>query len=171
MTFYIDYEVDIEPTFSINETVEHMITYILEHEQCPYETSCNLLITDKEGIRVYNKEYRKIDAPTDVLSFPNVDYDAPSDFTRLEDTTAQFDYFDLDTGELMLGDMVLAYDVIVEQAKEYEHSVYREFSFMLLHSMLHLLGYDHMEEDERVIMEAKQKEILTKMKIERDFIG
>jgi len=68
--------------------------------------------------------------------------------------------FNPESGELLLGDIVISAEKVVAQAKEYGHSEEREFAFLLVHSMLHLLGYDHMEEEERLIMESKQKEIL-----------
>ena len=77
------------------------------------------------------------------------------------------DYFDPETGELCLGDIVISIDKVYEQAQEYGHAPLREFAFLVAHSMLHLLGYDHMEPDEAEVMEAKQEEILTKLGITR----
>ena len=77
------------------------------------------------------------------------------------------DYYDLDTGELMLGDIIISVEKCKEQAKEYGHSELREYSFLIVHSMLHLFGYDHMEDDERLVMEEKQREILDKAGILR----
>jgi len=94
-----------------------------------------------------------------------IDYDKPGDFTGFDEID---DYFDLDTGELILGDIVISYDRVISQAHEFNHSVRREFAFLVAHSMLHLFGYDHMEEDERVEMERKQNDILINLGITRE---
>ena len=93
-----------------------------------------------------------------VLSFPMVDYESPSDFDHVEEAVE--DYFNPETGELMLGDIVISVDKVEEQAEKYGHSRTRELAFLTAHSMLHLFGYDHMEDGERLVMEEKQKEIL-----------
>ena len=87
-----------------------------------------------------------------------VDYERPADFDGLEDHAE--DYFNPETGELMLGDIIVSVDKVEEQAEKYGHSQARELAFLVAHSMLHLFGYDHMEEDERLVMEKKQAEIL-----------
>ncbi len=124
-----------------------------------------MLLTDNEGIHELNRQYRGIDRPTDVLSFPNVDYDNPADFSVIEDHIE--DYFDPDNGELCLGDIVISVDRVYEQAGEYGHSVRREYAFLIAHSMLHLLGYDHMEPGDAAVMERKQEEILDRLGITR----
>jgi probable rRNA maturation factor len=78
------------------------------------------------------------------------------------------DYFDLESGELCLGDIVISIDKVYEQAQEYGHSLKREYAFLIAHSMLHLLGYDHMAQEEAAIMERKQEEILTRLGITRN---
>ena len=93
-----------------------------------------------------------------------LDYEIPGDFSGFDDMT---EYFDPETGELLLGDIVLSLDRVMAQAEEYGHSPLREYAFLIAHSMLHLLGYDHMEEQERVIMEKKQNEILERLGISR----
>ena len=113
-----------------------------------------------------NREYRGIDRETDVLSFPNVDFEEEGVFDIDEDREA--DCFDPETGELVLGDIMISVDRVYGQAQEYGHSVRREFAFLVAHSMLHLCGYDHMEEEERARMERRQEEILTGLGITRD---
>ena len=108
---------------------------------------------------------RQIDNPTDVLSFPMCDFETPGDFSLLEETPEE--YFNPDTGELMMGDIVISVEKVKEQAEKYGHSETRELAFLVAHSMLHLFGYDHMEEQEAKIMEEKQKEILEQMNILR----
>ena len=106
MTFYVENETDEtfsngENSFPIEETVEQVATAVLDMEGCPYEIQLNVLLTDNDGIHAYNKEYRKIDRETDVLSFPNLDFDEPGDFEISEDREA--DYFDPETGEPLKG--------------------------------------------------------------------
>ena len=171
MTFYVENETDEtfsngENSFPIEETVEQVATAVLDMEGCPYEIQLNVLLTDNDGIHAYNKEYRKIDRETDVLSFPNLDFDEPGDFEICEDREAG--YFDPDTGELILGDIIISVDRVKEQAESYGHSQKREFAFLVAHSMLQLCGYDHMEEDEAMVMEAKQEQVLASLGITRD---
>ena len=166
MTFFVENETDVTFDFDVEKLVEAVAMEILDSEQCPYESQVNVLLTDNEGIHEFNKEYRQIDRETDVLSFPNVDYAEPGDFDIDEDMEA--DYFDPDTGELILGDIIISVEKVAEQAENYGHSQKREFAFLVAHSMLHLCGYDHMEPDEAAVMEAKQEAALTKLGITRD---
>ncbi len=166
MTFYVDKEELKEDfPFSVEEIFEKTARQVLAFEECPYEAEVNLLLTDAEGIRVYNREHRDIDKETDVLSFPAVEYEAPSDFSLVQqDVTC---YVNPDTQELMLGDIILNVDRVRSQAEEYGHPLLREFAFLITHSMLHLLGYDHMTPEEEALMFGKQEEILQRMGIER----
>ena len=166
MTFYVENETDVRFPFDAEKLVEEVATAVLDAEECPYESEVNVLITDNEGIRVFNREYRDIDRETDVLSFPNLDFETPADFSAAEEYEA--DCFQPDTGELILGDIILSTDRIYEQAQAFGHSVKREFAFLVAHSMLHLCGYDHMTEEEAKVMEAKQHELLEKLGITRD---
>ncbi|MCR4625776.1 MAG: rRNA maturation RNase YbeY [Lachnospiraceae bacterium] len=159
MNLLIEKETDDSFDFDYEEAARSIIEQSLDYLKCPYEVQLNLTLTDNEGIHAINKEYRQIDRPTDVLSFPLVDYDEPNVFPEYIEEDAE-DYFDLDTGELMLGDIIISVEKCKEQALEYGHSILREFSFLIVHSMLHLFGYDHMEEEERTVMEQKQREIL-----------
>lgn len=166
MTSYVENETEVIFLFDAERLVNQVAEQVLNMENCPYETQINVLITDNEGIRAYNAQYRQIDKETDVLSFPNVDYETPADFEGLEEREA--DYFDPDSGELILGDIILSVDKIKEQAESYGHSEKREFAFLVAHSMLHLCGYDHMEKDEAEVMEAKQEAALAQLGITRD---
>lgn len=141
--------------FIVSDIIESSIDYI----KCPYECEVNVIFTDNEGIREINNDYRQIDSPTDVLSFPLVDYDEAGNFNHLDNCPV--DYFNQDSGELMLGDIILNVDKIVEQAKLYGHTKRRELAFLTAHSMLHLFGYDHIDDIERQNMEILQEEILT----------
>ncbi len=166
MQFFVENETEEELPFSIEEVVTKVANKVLEVEDCPYEVTLNVLITDNEGIREYNREYRDIDKETDVLSFPNLDFETPSDFNIPEER--EMDYFDPESGELVLGDVIININRVREQAKEYGHSELREFAFLVAHSMYHLCGYDHMEEQEAKVMEAKQENVLALLNITRD---
>ncbi|MCM1047552.1 MAG: rRNA maturation RNase YbeY [Clostridiales bacterium] len=165
MTFYVENETNKEFPFSTEETFEKVALKVLETENCPYETTVNMLLTDNNGIREYNKQYRSIDKETDVLSFPNIDFEAAGGFDIVEGQEA--DYFDLSSGELFLGDIIISVEKIEEQAREYGHSALREFAFLTAHSMFHLCGYDHMSEEEAAVMEKKQEEALESLGIGR----
>ena len=155
MTIDISYETDIELKIPYEDIIRQMVMATLDYENCPYEAEVSVTVVDDIEIKEINKTYRNIDKATDVLSFPMYEYETIGDFENLNDSA-----FNPESGELLLGDIVISAEKVVAQAKEYGHSEEREFAFLLVHSMLHLLGYDHMEEEERLIMESKQKEIL-----------
>lgn len=165
MTLYLENEAEARFSFSTEETAKLVIEAVLDSEGCPFDATVNLLITDNEGIREFNRQYREIDRETDVLSFPNLDFDHPGDFSRAEDHQA--DYFDPDSGELVLGDVIISADKVKEQAENYGHDEKREFAFLVAHSMLHLCGYDHVEDEERLVMEKKQEAVLQGLGITR----
>ena len=131
----------------------------------PQDLEVNLVIVSPDTIKEMNNKYRQVDRVTDVLSFPMVDYEKPSDFDHVEDAVE--DYFNPETGELMLGDIILCHDRIVSQAEEFGHSQLREFTFLIVHSMLHLMGYDHMTPDEEREMFAHQNDIMNELGIFR----
>ena len=158
MTIQIEYEAEREWEIDYRPIIEEIVVAALDYEKCPYEAEVNVVLTNDEEIHRINKEFRGIDRATDVLSFPMGDYDVPSDFERLEEQSE--DYFNPETGELLLGDIVISIDKVDEQAEKYGHSKESELAFLVAHSMLHLCGYDHMEDDERLVMEKKQEEIL-----------
>lgn len=158
MTINIEYEAEGELKLPYETIINDIVEASLDYEECPYDAEVNIILTDDKGIWQINKEFRSIDSPTDVLSFPMGDFDVPSDFERLEECSE--DYFNPETGELLLGDIVISVDKVFEQAEKYGHSASRELAFLTAHSMLHLCGYDHMEEKERIVMEQRQEEIL-----------
>ena len=138
--------------------IRRVIRTALAAEGVDFPCEVDVSVTSDAGIQEINREHRQIDAPTDVLSFPLVDYGRPADFSHVEEQAE--DYFNPETGELMLGDIVISVDKVEEQAEKYGHSQRRELAFLVAHSMLHLCGYDHMEEEERLDMEARQRAIL-----------
>lgn len=166
MTFYIENETEENFPFSVEDTVKAVCEAVLDAEKCPYEVQINVVLTDNARIREINKECRGIDRETDVLSFPNLDFETEGIFVIDEENEA--DYFDPETGELILGDIMISVDKVKEQAESYGHGAKREFAFLVAHSMLHLCGYDHMETEEAAVMEKKQEEILTGLGITRE---
>ena len=169
MTCYITNE--YENTFPLSqEELEKIIRDVVEeavdYVDCPYECSVEVTFVTDDAIREMNRENRNIDRATDVLSFPMLEYETPGDFTFLEDEQAGF--FDPDSGELLLGDIVISLDRAQAQAEEYGHGIAREVAFLTAHSMLHLFGFDHEEEAEREEMEEKQEEILRRKGYTRD---
>lgn len=165
MSFFLEEEVEVDFDFDYRHIAEKVINYCIEREKFPYEAEINLTLTDNEGIHIINKEYRDIDRATDVLSFPMLSYETPGDFSFLMDEND--DDFNPDTGEAILGDIIISVDKVREQAEEYGHSELREFAFLITHSMLHLFGYDHMEPEEAKVMEDKQRQILDELSITR----
>lgn len=169
MTVYIENEVNAEFEFDFKQVIESVIDEATAYVNCPFEVNVEVTITDNEAIKEINSEQRGKDSETDVLSFPMLEYENAGDFTFLDsDDEAVYGYFEPDTGELLLGDIVISKDRVYSQAEEYGHSVKRELAFLVAHSMLHLFGYDHMVDDERENMERMQREILEKLGITRD---
>ena len=167
MIFYVENETDAQFPFDIEKVAKKVSQAVLESEKCPYDMQVSLLITDDEGIKEMNSEFRGIDSATDVLSFPNISYEEPGDFSVCEGEQ-KVDIVDPESGLIVLGDIVINENRVREQAEEFGHSQEREFAFLVAHSMLHLCGYDHMEEDEAKVMEKKQEDVLQNLGITRD---
>ncbi len=165
MTSYVKNETAQAFSFDEKSLLDRVAEAVLDIENCPYEAAVNLLITDDAGIREYNKNYRDIDSETDVLSFPNLEFETPGDFSGVEERVA--DCFDPDSGELVLGDIILNVTRVKEQAAAYGHSELREYAFLIAHSLYHLCGYDHMEPEEAALMEEKQEAVLQALSITR----
>ena len=127
-------------------------TLSLEGIQAPCEI--NVLVTNDKGIHAINKASRNIDRPTDVLSFPMFDLEAgnpPDDWE---------DYLDPETGLCPLGDMCISLERAMAQAKEFGHTTRREVGYLTIHSMLHLLGYDHLDEAEQKAQMRQREEFI-----------
>lgn len=127
MTLQIDYETDREIGIEYEELAKKVVQKVLDMEGCPYDAQVNLVLTDNEEIQRVNTEFREIAAPTDVLSFPMIPFETPADYAIVEEDQS---YFDLDTDELLLGDIMISVDKVFAQAEEYGHSVTREFCFL-----------------------------------------
>lgn len=165
MSLFIEDESPVTLPFDVEGTAELVIEAALEYEGCPYETEINLVLTTNEDIREMNKMFRNIDKATDVLSFPMLSFETAGDFSKIEDE--QEIAFNPESGELMLGDIVISKDMVLTQAEAYNHSPRREYAFLIAHSMLHLFGYDHLADEERLVMEQKQRDILENVQILR----
>lgn len=126
--------------FTISANIRKCIQETLKAEGITAPCEINVLVTDNAGIQIINRESRNIDAPTDVLSFPMFQLEAgnpPQDWSEYQDPA---------TGLVPLGDMCISLERAVAQAQEFGHSVRREVGYLTIHSMLHLLGYDHLDE-------------------------
>ena len=166
MTLLFENEFEIEFDFDPEQTARTVIQAALDDLQCPYETEVSLLLTDGDSIREMNLQMRGIDSETDVLSFPMEDFPEPGDFAWLEES-GDAACFNPDTGELLLGDIVINTQRVFSQAAEYGHSVRREYAFLITHSILHLTGFDHMTPEDASLMEHRQEQILTGVGIPR----
>ena len=158
MTILLENETEIDIGIDYEKITYDVIHAALTYVSCPYECEINILLTDNAGIAETNKRMRGIHQPTDVLSFPMITFTSEGDFSIVEEDVPE--YFNAESGELLLGDIMISLEKVMEQAKMYNHSRKREFAFLIAHSMLHLSGYDHLEEEERIRMEQMQEKIL-----------
>lgn len=166
MIVNIENLIDAQFEFDYEKIAVSVCEAVLVQEKCPYDCEINITITDNHTIHEINKETRNIDRPTDVLSFPNLFFDEPAVFDIPENELS--DYLNPENDLIMLGDIILSFDKIIEQSREYNHSVLREYAFLIAHSMLHLSGYDHMNEDDAAIMEDRQKMVMSTLNIGRE---
>lgn len=140
--------------------IEKIVKAVLDYEEWDEEVEVSISFVDNKEIQNLNREFRNIDAPTDVLSFPMLEYEEISD----DEAFSEEDYIE---AEIPLGDIVISTEKVIEQSKEYGHSQERELAFLLVHGMLHLLGYDHMNEDDEKIMFQKQDQVLDMLNLKR----
>ena len=141
--------------------IRKVIRTALAAEGVDFPCEVDVLLTDDAGIHAINRDMRQVDRPTDVLSFPEFDL-TPGELPSSEDA-------DPGTGLVPLGDMVISMEHVAAQAKEYGHSKRRELSYLVVHSALHLLGYDHLDEGpEKARMRAREEAILAQLGIGRE---
>lgn len=141
------------------EELKRVCEAVMELEECNFDAEISLTFTDNSGIREINREYRNIDNATDVLSFPMLEFDG-------NEVDAEYETED---GLVMLGDIVISAERAAEQARSLNHSLRRELAFLTAHSMLHLLGYDHVDDKEgELTMIEKQNTVLDGLGITRD---
>ena len=149
LTVYFENEQSIYPIkYKLKMLIRRAIVETLAYEQYENDAEVSVTLTDSASIQSVNHRFRGIDAPTDVLSFPMMEFSMPEVYVSL-------------------GNIILSVETARRQAEEYGHSLKRELCFLCAHSALHLLGYDHETEDEREEMEAKQREILDALGIKR----
>lgn len=146
----VGYFVLIDKKIDELETVKKVVSFALEHENVT-NAELSIIIVDNKKIREINRDYRKIDRETDVISFALEDYKEDLSFLPIRE----------------LGDIYISYDRALEQSLEYGHSFLRELSFLAVHGLLHLLGYDHMTKEEEKVMFDKQELILNEFGITR----
>lgn len=150
---------NIEENKTYEETIKKVIYECFKEEKLlDSKLIITITLTTPEEIRKINKKYRKIDKETDVLSFPMFEKE------ELEEKIKNKDFLYED----VLGDIIISIDKVKEQAEEYGHSFERELSYMVVHGFYHLMGYDHIEEQDKKIMRPKEEKILNSLKITRD---
>ncbi|MBQ9267555.1 MAG: rRNA maturation RNase YbeY [Clostridia bacterium] len=138
--------------------IKQVVKKVLEAEEIKHDVDVYITLTNNEEIHKINKEYRDVDRPTDVLSFPM--YEREEIPGLKEDKQSD--------EEEILGDIIVSVEKVKEQAEEYGHSFERELAYLVTHGMLHILGYDHMIEEEKKVMRAREEAILSDMGILRD---
>ena len=155
--FEIIYQ-DIKENKEFEDTIKKVLEQCFKEEKLENsKLYITITLTNSENIRKINKEYRNIDKATDVLSFPMYEKE------ELEEKIAKQHY----EHEDVLGDIVISIEKVEEQAKEYGHGFERELSYMIVHGFYHLMGYDHIEEEDKKKMRPKEEKILNTLKIVR----
>ncbi len=149
----------VDVTEELNKLIESIVDYTLKHEgvTCEYEVS--IIYTDNLQIKELNSKFRNIHRETDVLSFPMLEYPENKTFKDVY-VNYKFDDSYLDEGKLVIGDIALSLEKAKEQSNDFGHSFYRECTYLTVHSVLHLLGYDHMEEEQKSAMRFQEEIIL-----------
>ena len=164
---YIENEQDkISVDEELIKDIESIVDFALKEEVVLVKYELSILLVDNETIKEINRKHRYIDRETDVLSFPLLDYPKGKVFKNLY-SNYEFDKTYLDGEELVLGDIVISLEKALEQSVDYGHSFKREVLYLIIHSILHLLGYDHMEDNEKVFMREREEFILGEFNIKR----
>ena len=153
--------VDIEEKEEYKKLIEKVVDTCFKEENLIYTNLyLNVILTNPENIRIANKEYRNIDKETDVLSFPMFQKQEIEELIEKSKTEEQ-------VVEDVLGDIIISIPRVEEQAKDYGHSFERELAYMVVHGFYHLMGYDHIKEEDKKIMRPKEEYILNKLNITR----
>ncbi|AZV55800.1 rRNA maturation RNase YbeY [Clostridium sp. AWRP] len=164
MIFIDNRQNKIEVTQELEENIKGVIQCALKEENVNIPCEISVIFIDNEEIKNINRENRNIDKVTDVLSFPMLEYPEGSVFKQVYENY-EFEESDMDDGNLVLGDIALSLEKAEEQAQEFGHSFLREACYLTVHSVLHLLGYDHMEENDKKIMRQREEKILSGVKL------
>ena len=149
----ISWEIDKDP--DIESKILETVKSSLEVEDVKCDINLSLVVTDNKNIQEINKAQRDVDSPTDVLSFPGYEKEEWNEVKKRENEV------------IYIGDIVVSKEKIVEQAKEYDTGFEREFCYLIAHGMLHLMGYDHINEEDKKIMREKEEKIMKKLNLER----
>jgi len=139
---------------------------VLEHEEIDFPCEIDVKLVSDKGIRELNRDFREVDAPTDVLSFPTVNY--PAGQTAGSCARLLRREYDPEMGACLLGDIVISMDHVRAQAAEYGHSEQREGGYLLTHGLFHLMGYDHMTEEDKPVMRAMEEKSLASIGLTRE---
>ena len=158
MAIYIDYETKTKLDFDdVDKVIKKAIKTVMKEKNIPEILDVNVLLTTKPIIHQINLENRNVDSPTDVLSFPYFEYKVPGKFSHKINKNE----------ENILGDIILCVSKAKEQARKYGHSQKREVAFLIVHSMLHLIGYDHIEEKDAILMQKEERRFMELINIKR----
>lgn len=166
MIFIDNRQNKIEVTQELKRTIKDVIEYTLIEEKLVIDSEVSVILIDNQEIKKINLKYRGIDEITDVLSFPMLEYPENKVFKDVY-INYEFDQSDLNEERLVLGDVALSLERSLQQSEEFNHSFLRECAYLTVHSILHLLGYDHMDGVEKDIMRKREEEILSNFKISR----
>ena len=166
MIFIDNRQNNIAVTQELEIVIKDVIEYTLKEEKLFIDNEVSVILIDNQEIKKINSKNRGIDEITDVLSFPMLDYPQNKVFKDVY-TNYKFDQSDLNDERLVIGDVALSLEKAKAQSEEFGHSFIRECAYLTVHSILHLLGYDHMEEAEKNIMRKREEEILSNFKISR----
>ncbi|MBQ7950546.1 MAG: rRNA maturation RNase YbeY [Clostridia bacterium] len=151
----VEFYNEAEDVFQAGDNLVSFVKECLSHIKPSFPLSMTVTVTDNENIHQVNLEQRGIDKPTDVLSFPMLFFKEP----EVPEELTELDY-DPETNQVVLGDLLISYEKILEQAEEYGHSKERELCYLTLHGILHLFGYDHMTDEDKKVMRQREEEIL-----------
>lgn len=150
---------DLEENSKYEEIIKKVVEQCFKEENMEdSKLYISITLTTPEHIHEINKQYRNVDRATDVLSFPMFEKE------EIDNKIAKHDF----EHEDVLGDIVISIEQVEKQAKEYGHSFEREFAYMLVHGFYHLMGYDHIKEEDKVIMRPKEEKVLEKLGIRRE---
>jgi probable rRNA maturation factor len=166
MIFIDNRQSKIQVTQELETTIKDVIEYTLKEEKLFIDNEVSVIFIDNREIKEINLEQRRIDEVTDVLSFPMLHYPDNKVFKEVY-LNYEFDQSDLFEGRLIIGDVALSLERAKEQSEEFDHTFTRECAYLTVHSILHLLGYDHMEESQKKVMRKREEEILNNFKISR----
>lgn len=159
----------VEITEELSSLLQNIIDYTLKEEKVDLEYEISLIYVDNETIKKINRDYRGIDRETDVLSFPMIEYPQKKVYKDIY-LNYKFDESYFDDKCLVLGDIAVSLEKALEQSSDFGHSFFRETAYLIVHSTLHLLGYDHIEDEDKDKMRKREEAILESFSLRRDIL-